>query len=66
MDANVSPMPSLIFKLHDPGDERKQRVILALSDIDASLVLRAPLPNQDGPGVNELSAESLYSESLSV
>jgi len=59
-------MPSLIFKLHDSGDQREQRVIFALSDVDASLVLRATLPNQDGPGVNELSAESLYSESLSV
>jgi hypothetical protein len=59
-------MPSFIFKLHNPGDEREQRIIFALSDVDASLVLRATLPNQDGPGIDELSAESLYSEPLSV
>jgi hypothetical protein len=66
MNADVSPMPSLIFKLHDPGDQREQRIVFTLPDVDASLVFRATLPNQDGPGVDKLSAESLYSESLSV
>jgi hypothetical protein len=54
------PVTSLVFKLHDAGNERKQRVVLALTNVDTSLVLRSALPNQNRSCVDELSAKTLY------
>jgi hypothetical protein len=66
VDADVPTVPPLILELHDPGDQREQRVVLALTDVNAGLMLRAALPNQDRSGVHELTAKSLYAKPLSV
>jgi hypothetical protein len=66
VDADETPVPAFVLELHDPSDQREQRVVLALTDADARLVLRAALPNQDGSGVHELAAKPLYSKPLSV
>jgi hypothetical protein len=66
MNADEAPVPPFVFKLHDTGDQRKQRVVFALSDVNASLMLRAALPHQNCPGVYVLPAKPLYSKSLSV
>src|SRR6516162_9986977 len=55
-----------VFELDVPGDQRKQRIILALGDILARPVLGAALPHDNGTGVDQLPAKTLYAESLSV
>src|ERR1700749_2512248 len=66
MDADEAPVPPLILELHDPGDQREQRVVFALTDVHARLVLRAALPPQNRPRVHELPAKPLHSKPLSV
>jgi hypothetical protein len=66
MNADKAPVPPSVRKLHDSGNQREQRVVFALSDADACLMLGAALPNQDSARVHELTAKPLYSESLSV
>jgi hypothetical protein len=66
MNADEASVPPFVRKLHDPGDQREQRVVLALSDAHASLMLRAALPHQNGASVHELPAKPLHSKSLSV
>lgn len=55
-----------IQKLDVAGDEREERVVLALTDVFAGLVFCAALAYQDGAGVDELSAEALDAQPLSV
>jgi hypothetical protein len=66
MNADEAPVPPSVCKLHDSGDQCEQRVVFALSNSDARLMLGAALPNQDGARVHELTAKPLYSKSLSV
>jgi hypothetical protein len=66
LHTDETSVTSLVFELHDAGYERKQRVVLALADVDASLMLRAALPNQNRSCVDELSAKTLYAKSLPV
>jgi hypothetical protein len=37
-----------------------------MTDVHASLMLGASLPNQDRPGINQLSAEALDAQALTV
>jgi hypothetical protein len=48
------------------GDEREQRVVLALPNVFAGLVLCAALANDNRACVYELAAESLYAKPLTV
>jgi hypothetical protein len=66
LNADEAPVPPLILKLHDSGDQCEESVVLALSHVHSGLVLRAALPNQNGSSVHELTAKPLYSKSLSV
>lgn len=65
-DADEAAAAAFVFEFHVPGDQRKERVILAPSDVYAWLMLGAALPHQDCAGIDELSAETLYSEPLTV
>ena len=66
LNGNEAAVASTIQKLNVTGDEREKCVILALTDVFAGLVLRTALAHQDGAGVNELPAEALDAEPLSV
>ena len=48
------------------GDQRVQGVVLAFTDIDAGLMPRAALPNQNSPGIDQLPAKALYAQPLPV
>src|SRR4030095_1143714 len=65
-DADEAPAASAVFKLDVSSDQREQRVVLALAYIVASLMLGASLANQDGAGINQLAAETLYAQPLAV
>src|SRR5882672_12024314 len=47
-------------------DEREQRVVLPAAHIEAGFVTRATLGNQDRTRVNQLAAESLHSQPLTL
>src|SRR5580698_6770039 len=66
MDADEAPVPPFVLKLHDSGDQREKRVVFALTDVHARLMLCAALPHQNGSGVDVLPAEPLHSKPLSV
>src|SRR5713226_2127942 len=63
-NADKSPVPPLILKLHVPRHQRVQRIVLALPNVHASLMLRPALPNQNRPGIHKLSAKALHAQSL--
>src|SRR6266851_8170587 len=65
-DADESPASALVLKLDIAGDEGEERVVLAMADIVARFMLRAALANEDGARINELSAEALHSQPLTV
>src|SRR5262249_35143698 len=65
-DADEASATALVFELHVAGDESKQRVVLALIDVFASLMLRAALAHEDRARVDELAAEPLYAKPLTV
>src|SRR5260370_980309 len=63
---NKPPVPSLILELHVPGHQRVQRIVLALPNVDARLVLRAALPHQNRSSIHKLPAEALHTQPLAV
>ena len=65
-DADEASATAFVFELDVAGDERKKRVVLALPDVFAGLVLRAALANDNRACVNELAAKTLYAEPLTV
>ena len=65
-DADKASATALVFKFHVAGDEREQRVVLALPNVFAGLVLCAALANDNRARVDELAAESLYAKPLTV
>src|SRR6266404_4185785 len=65
-DADVAAVLALVLKQHHPIDEREKGVVLAAAHIDAGFVARATLANQDRTRVDQLAAESLHSQPLSM
>ena len=65
-DADEAAATALVLKLDVAGDEREQRVVLALPDVFAGLMSRAALANDDRARVDELPAKTLYAEPLTV
>lgn len=59
-------MPAAVLKLHVASDEREERIVFALPDVFAGLMLRAALAHENRACVDELSAEALYTKPLSV
>ena len=66
MHTDEAAAAALVLELDVAGDEREQRVILALADVVAGLVFCATLANKDCPCIDELPAEALYAQPLTV
>ena len=66
LHGDEAPVAAPVHKLDMTSDERKKRVVLALTDVFAGLVLGAALAHQDCAGVDELTAEALDAQPLSV
>jgi hypothetical protein len=66
LDADEAAMAAPVRELHVPGDEREERVVLALANVFAGLVPRAALAHENRASVDELASEALYAEPLSV
>ena len=65
-DADEAAAAATVFKLDVAGDEREKRIVFALADVFAGLVLGAALADQNRAGIDQLSAEALYAEPLTV
>lgn len=65
-DADEAAVAAAVLKLHVTGDKREERVVFALADIFARLMLRSALPDENRPCIHQLPAETLYAEPLSV
>lgn len=66
LDADEAAVPAPVLEFHVAGDHCEKRVVFALADVFAGLMLRAALPHQNRASIDELPAEALYSEPLSV
>jgi len=66
LDADEAAVPSPVGELHDASDESEERVVLALANVFAGLVARAALAHENRACVDELAAEALYAQPLSV
>src|ERR1700730_2188007 len=66
LHADKAPVAAFILELDDAGDQCVKRVVLALSDIDAGLMLGAALANEESAGVDKFSTEALPAEPLTV
>src|ERR1700675_742353 len=66
LHADKAPVAALILELHYASYQRVQRVVLALSNVDAGLMLGATLANEDGSGVDKFSAKALHAQPLAV
>ena len=64
--ADEAPVAALILEFDVAGDEREERVVLAPSDVQTGLVLRAALADEYGARIDELPAEAFDAQPLSV
>jgi len=62
--ADEAPILALVLEKHDAVDEGKEGVVLSTADVQAGLVPRAALADQDRSRVDELAAKPLYAQSL--
>src|SRR2546430_16295690 len=63
-DADKAAVTALVLELHESGNHREERVVLALTDVLSGLMLGAALPYQNRAGVNELPTEALDAQPL--
>src|SRR5258708_6021665 len=66
LDADKAPVTALVLELHEAGNHRKERVVLALANVFTCLMLGAALAHQNGAGVDQLPAEALDAQPLAV
>src|SRR5216684_1005476 len=66
LDADEAAVTAFVFELHNTGNEREERIVLALTDVFPSLMLGAALAHQNRAGIDELPAETLDSQPLAV
>lgn len=64
--ADKAAVPAFVLEFHVAGNESEQRVVLALAHVFAGLVPGAALPHQNCARIDELPAEALYAQPLSV
>jgi len=57
---------ALIFEAHNACNGSEQAVVLGAADVPAGLVTRAALANQDAAAGDQLAAEALDAQPLSV
>lgn len=66
LHANEAPMPAPVRELHVAGDKSEERIVLALANVFSGLVSRAALADENRACIDELTAEALYAQPLSV
>ena len=66
LDRNESSGCAFVFKLHNAGDLREERVVLADADVQAWFEPRAALANEDRAAGDELAGKALHSKPLRV
>ena len=66
LNADEAAVAALVLEFDVAGDQREQRVVLALPDVLARKVLGAALAHENGAGVDELPAEALDAQPLTV
>ena len=66
LNADEPPLAAPVLELHEARNHGVQGVIAAPPNIFPGLMLGAALAHQDRPGIDELSAEALYAQPLSV
>jgi hypothetical protein len=64
--ANEAAVAAPVFELYEARNKREERVVLALTDVFSRLVLGAALAHQNGAGIDELPAEALDAQPLTV
>jgi hypothetical protein len=64
--ANEFAVRAFIFEAHNAGDGGEEAVVLGAADVPAGLVTRAALANQNAATGNQLAAETLDAQPLSV
>ena len=62
--ADIAAVLALVLKQHHAVNEREQRVVFAPAYVDAGLMTRAALANQDRTRVHQLAAKALHSQPL--
>jgi hypothetical protein len=66
LNADEAAVTAPVEKLYVAGDEREERIVLALAHVFAGLVLRPALAHENRACVDELAAEALDAQPLSV
>jgi len=66
LNADEAAMTPPVEKFYVTSDEREERVILALANVFAGLVLCPALADENRACVDELAAEALDAQSLPV
>src|SRR5687768_15005628 len=66
VDADLLPVASLPLEGDHAVDEREERVVLPLADVDAGPEAGAALAHEDVAGQNLLTAEALDAEILGI
>src|ERR1700733_1633595 len=66
LHADKAPVAAFVLKLDDASDQRVKGIVLALANVDASLMLGAALANEDGSSVDKFSAKALHAKPLTV
>jgi hypothetical protein len=64
--ADEFALPALVLELHDPFDQRKERVVLTTADVLARFPLRATLAGEDVAAKHVLAAEFLQPKPLGI
>ena len=65
-DADKTAHAAFVFEVDDSGDEGEESVVFAAADVEAGLALGAALADEDGAGIDELPAETLGAEALTL
>lgn len=63
-DADETPVLALVLEKHHAVNQGEQGVVFPASDVQAGLVTRTALANQDRSGVDQLATKSLYTKPL--
>jgi hypothetical protein len=66
IDADEPTLASAVFELHNARNRRKERVVLAPTDIGPGLEARSALPDQNCSATYQFSAKALDAKALSL
>jgi hypothetical protein len=66
LNADEAAVTAPVNEFYMTGDEREERVVLTLAHVFAGLVLRPALSYEDRACIDQLAAEALDAQPLSV